>query len=99
MRRSRASRRAGLQPPLIPKRRGRFRVLGIARISGHNQDELSLEDQESLYRSYLNANLDLPYDLLMIAGRRKGEVLDSAAVMRAQIAGPSPRVMCNAPPG
>ncbi len=59
-----------LQPPLAPPRGGkRLRVLGSARISGVNQDERSLADQEALLRRFLDARLAGPYDLEMIAAR------------------------------
>jgi DNA invertase Pin-like site-specific DNA recombinase len=58
-------------------------VLGIARISTDHQDAKSLEDQEQLYRKWLNQNTDLPYDLKMIASRGSGEVLDRKEYLQA----------------
>ena len=49
-------RRSNLQPAIRPKSGRRIRVLGIAHISGPNQDEKSLADQEALYRSFLDEN-------------------------------------------
>ena len=67
---------ANLQPSLLARNGHTLKVLGIARISTVHQDAKSLEDQEQLYRKWLNQNTDLPYDLQMIASRGSGEVLD-----------------------
>lgn len=64
-----------LQPPLLAKNGLSLKVLGIARISTIHQNALSLEDQEQLYRNWLNQNTDLPYELIMISGRGSGEDL------------------------
>ena len=66
---------AKLQPPLSAKNGHTLKVLGIARISTVHQNALSLEDQEQLYRNWLNQNTDLPYELIMISGRGSGEDL------------------------
>jgi DNA invertase Pin-like site-specific DNA recombinase len=58
-------------------------VLGIARISTIHQNALSLEDQEQLYRKWLNQNTDLPYDLTMISGRGSGEDLGRRGYLEA----------------
>ena len=41
-----------LNPPLSPRNGRTLKVLGVARISGPNQDEQSLEDQEALHRRW-----------------------------------------------
>jgi len=65
-----------LRTPLISQDGIQLRVLGIARISGDKQDELSLNDQEALYRDWLDAHCDGPFQLTMIAGEGSGERLD-----------------------
>ena len=67
---------ANLQPPLLARNGHTLKVLGIARISTVHQDAKSLEDQEQLYRKWLNENAGLPYKLTMIASMGSGEVLD-----------------------
>ena len=67
---------ANLQPSLLARNGHTLKVLGIARISTVHQDAKSLEDQEQLYRKWLNENAGLPYKLTMIASRGSGEVLD-----------------------
>ena len=76
--------RSSLQPPLTARNGLRLRVLGIARISTEHQDKLSLEDQEALYRQWLDEHTDLPYDLKMIAGQGSGECLDRTEARQAQ---------------
>lgn len=65
-----------LQPPLEPRRGDVLKVLGIARISGHRQNEKSLEDQVALYHERLRQFTDIKYDLKVIAGVGSGELLD-----------------------
>ncbi len=65
-----------LQPPLEPRRGNVLQVLGIARISGHMQDERSLEDQEALYHERLRQFTHLKYEFKIIAGVGSGELLD-----------------------
>lgn len=72
-----------LQPPLLARNGRTLKVLGIARISTIHQDALSLEDQEQLYRKWLNQNTDLPYDLTMISGRGSGEDLERIEYLEA----------------
>jgi site-specific DNA recombinase len=72
-----------LQPPLLARNGHTLKVLGIARISTIHQDVLSLEDQEQLYRKWLNQNTDLPYDLTMISGRGSGEDLERIDYLEA----------------
>ena len=72
-----------LQPPLLARNGRTLKVLGIARISTIHQDVLSLEDQEQLYRKWLNQNTDLPYDLTMISGRGSGEDLERIDYLEA----------------
>jgi hypothetical protein len=75
-----------LQPPLVARRGHQLQVLGIGRISGENQDALSLEDQEALYRHWLGQHTDLPFTLTMIAGRGSGECLDRKEALQATAA-------------
>ena len=72
-----------LQPPLLARNGRTLKVLGIARISTIHQDALSLEDQEQLYRKWLNQNTNLPYDLTMISGRGSGEDLERIEYLEA----------------
>jgi site-specific DNA recombinase len=72
-----------LQPPLLARNGRTLKVLGIARISTIHQDLLSLEDQEQLYRKWLNQNTDLPYQLSMISGRGSGEDLERKEYQQA----------------
>jgi len=64
-----------LNPPLTPRDGRVIKVLGIARISGENQDELSLDDQAALYRRLLDLQ-GVAYELDMVSGRGSGEHLD-----------------------
>jgi DNA invertase Pin-like site-specific DNA recombinase len=64
-----------LQPPLTPRHGRTLRVLGIARISTENQDHRSLDDQEALYRGWLDQHAGFPYELKRIAGKGSGEDL------------------------
>jgi DNA invertase Pin-like site-specific DNA recombinase len=73
-----------LNPPLRPRNGRTLEVLGIARISGLNQDELSLDDQAALYRRWLDRHYGKPFHLRMVAGRGKGEVLDRREAAEAQ---------------
>jgi DNA invertase Pin-like site-specific DNA recombinase len=66
----------GLNPPLHPRRGSILKVLGVARISGDNQDEKSLADQEALYRRWLDEHFGGHYELTMIATRGSGERVD-----------------------
>jgi hypothetical protein len=67
--------RCSLSPPLRPKG-GILRVIGVARISGLNQDERALDDQEQLYHRWLRDSYPGRYKLLMLAARVSGERLD-----------------------
>lgn len=66
----------GWNPPLRSRSNGVLRVVGIARISTDKQDEKSLEDQEALYRDWLDKNAGCRYRLKMISSRGSGEILD-----------------------
>lgn len=72
-----------LQPHLTARSGGELRVLGIARISTEHQDSRSLEDQEALYRRYLDAHYGGPYELRMITGRGSGEIVARADYLEA----------------
>jgi DNA invertase Pin-like site-specific DNA recombinase len=64
-----------LNPALAPRHGTTLKVLGIARISTEHQDALSLQDQQNLYRCWLDQSAGMPYDLEMISGRGSGEDL------------------------
>jgi DNA invertase Pin-like site-specific DNA recombinase len=72
------------QPPLAARNGRALKVLGIARISTEHQDALSLQDQENLYRSWLDQHAGLPYLLEMISGRGSGECLDREEARQAR---------------
>ena len=62
-----------------PKNGPKFQVIGVARISGDNQDEKSLEDQEAYYREWLDRTYGCDnYELRVIASRGSGQILDHA---------------------
>lgn len=65
-----------LYPPIKPRSGRCLRVIGIARISGDNQDEKSLADQKQLLRRWLKDNVGARFKLLMISTRGSGERLD-----------------------
>lgn len=75
-----------LNCPLVPKTGTVLNVLGIARISGVKQDELSLEDQEALYRQRIEDEYAGPNELTMIASIGSGEILDREELMEAEAA-------------
>src|ERR1700733_11749839 len=82
-----------LHPPLQPRNGLILWVLGIARISTEHQDERSLDDQEALYRRWLDEHLGgQPYHLEMIAGRGSGECLDRQEALAATAAVESRRI-------
>src|SRR5262245_46436519 len=75
--------------PALQARNGKaLKVLGIARVSKPNKDkpkdirgqgkhdELSLEDQEALLRTWLDRNYGKPFNIRVIAGTGSGEFLD-----------------------
>jgi DNA invertase Pin-like site-specific DNA recombinase len=74
---------SSLQPPLVARNGQTLKVLGVARISTEHQDRLSLDDQEALYRCWLDQHAGQPYDLHMIAGRGSGECLDRQEALQA----------------
>jgi DNA invertase Pin-like site-specific DNA recombinase len=74
---------SGLNPPLTARKGSILKVLGIARISTEHQDERSLQDQEALYRQWLDQHADLKYELTMISGRGSGESLDRMEAQQA----------------
>lgn len=65
-----------LYPPIKPRNGRYLRVIGIARISGDNQDEKSLADQKQLLRRWLKENVGRRFKLGMISTRGSGEWLD-----------------------
>ena len=75
-----------LSPPLRPRNGRTLEVLGIARISTVHQDELSLTDQEDLYRRWLGQHYDGPFNLRMIASQGSGERLDRPESAEARAA-------------
>ena len=56
-----------------PKNGSIYRVLAICRISTEHQDEMSLEDQLSLYESGLQQNLEGQFEIESISSRGSGE--------------------------
>jgi site-specific DNA recombinase len=77
---------AQLQPPLQPRRGNFLRVMGVARISTVNQDEKSLDDQEALYRQWLDLNYGDAYTLEMLATQASGERVDREELGRLDAA-------------
>ncbi len=73
-----------LNPPLEPRRGSTLEMLGVARISGDNQDPQALKDQEARYREFLVANCKHPLNLTMIATQGSGEYLDREELSRLQ---------------
>ena len=74
---------AYLDPPLVARNGRELEVLGICRISGINQDELSLDDQEGSYRAWLDENSTLPYKMTILSSQDSGESLDRAEYFQA----------------
>ena len=73
---------ADLNPPLRDRQGRKLIVLGVTRISGKNQDELSLADQEALYLSWLKQRTRRPFRLIMLATRGSGERVDRRELRR-----------------
>ncbi len=65
-----------LNPPLTPKNGVCLRVLAVCRISGKNQDEKSLDDQENFYREYLANHTTFPVEITVVKSVGSGERLD-----------------------
>jgi site-specific DNA recombinase len=65
-----------LQPPLVAKNGTTLKVLAVCRISTVHQDERSLDDQQAMYRSWLGANTQLPFDMTVVASQGSGECID-----------------------
>jgi DNA invertase Pin-like site-specific DNA recombinase len=68
-----------LQPPVKPKDGKTVRVLGACRVSDPRegkQDERSNDDQGALLKEWLKTNLSVPYDLRLLKGQGRGELLD-----------------------
>lgn len=62
-----------------PKNGTKFKGIGVARISGDNQDEKSWEDQEAFYREWLDRTYGCEsYELRVIAYQGSGQILDHA---------------------
>lgn len=74
---------AALQPPLAPRNGLSLRVLAVCRISTVSQDEKSLDDQEALYRRWLDQHVDRSYDITVLSSQGSGECLDRAEYLRA----------------
>ena len=72
-----------INPPLVAKDGLKLRVLAVCRISTINQDEKSLDDQEASYRKWLDANTDLPYELIVISSQGSGECIDRDSYTQA----------------
>lgn len=71
-----------LHPPIKPRKGLYLRVVGIARISGDNQDEKSLADQKQLLRRWLKDNVGQRFKLRMISTRGSGERLDRSELTK-----------------
>lgn len=61
-----------------PKNGRRYRGMAVCRISTEHQDEMSLADQQALYRERLPQYLEGQYDLEIMSTRISGEILDRA---------------------
>ena len=62
-----------------PKNGAKFKGIGVARISGDNQDEKSWEDQEAFYRGWLDRTYGRDnFELRVIEYRGSGQILDHA---------------------
>ena len=62
-----------------PKNGTKFKGIGVARISGDNQDEKSWEDQEAFYREWLDRTYERDnYELRVIEYQGSGQILDHA---------------------
>ena len=60
-----------------------YKVIGVARISTDNQDELSLADQKAYYRKWLDNEYGVGnYDLKVIAYKGSGQVIDTAEFLQ-----------------
>jgi DNA invertase Pin-like site-specific DNA recombinase len=67
----------------IPKLGKLFKVIGVARISTDNQNELSLKDQEAYYREWLDKEYGPGnYELTVIAYRGSGQIVDSKEFLK-----------------
>jgi hypothetical protein len=62
--------------PIETPASGTLQVLGIARISTKNQDEMSLEDQADMHKEFVHDNYDHPFNYEPVATQAKGEWLD-----------------------
>jgi hypothetical protein len=62
--------------PIETPASGKLQVLGIARISTKNQDEMSLDDQADMHKEFVHENYDHPFDYEPVATQAKGEWLD-----------------------
>lgn len=69
-----------LHPPMGAPKDGRsHKVIVVCRVSSPGegkQDQRSLDDQEVMYRRWLDTNLGGPYELTVIAGTGSGELLN-----------------------
>jgi site-specific DNA recombinase len=63
-------------PP--PKRGGKYRLLGVCRISNEHQNEMSLSDQLALYHEWAKQEFSDGYEMDKISSRDSGEALDRA---------------------
>ena len=62
-----------------PKNGTMFKGIGVARISGDNQDEKSWEDQEAFYRGWLDRTYGRDnFELRVIEYRGSGQISDHA---------------------
>ena len=64
-----------------PKNGTMFKGIGVARISGDNQDEKSWEDQEAFYRGWLDRTYGRDnFELRVIEYRGSGQILDLSLI-------------------
>ncbi|MFT5523611.1 MAG: site-specific DNA recombinase [Pirellulaceae bacterium] len=60
-----------------PKNGRFYRIIGVGRISTDHQDELSLSDQEAMYKKHLKCVLkDAEFEVTCIASRGSGQILE-----------------------
>ncbi|QDT37573.1 recombinase family protein [Stratiformator vulcanicus] len=63
--------------PLVARDGQTLRVVGVCRISTEHQDAKSLQDQEALYRSWVDENYDGAVEFQVICSRGSGELLET----------------------
>lgn len=64
---------------LKPRNGRKLKVIFVCRVSDPGpgkQDERSLDDQEAMYREWMEHHVDVPYEVTVIAGSGSGEYLE-----------------------